>query len=601
MRKLRIYNFSQVRRGFPGFFGGGCWVYLGKDLQQRERVSRTLGGSELFPLYDRLHAIAERLRQPFLDFIADLGKMQTDQLGWWSSSCAWKNAGRSDLFLLICYECLVDDLLRETGQKDLTLIVVIEDPWLFRQLRSLYASFPNVQFQGRSSVWPICLKAFFRGVGSRAVWSLRLLRNYIKQMWCWKGQADPRSIPSGIAFYTYPQDRCLRGLDGWTDPYMGDLDKLLEKDGYSICRFSPPEVGGFEQAIAQRSQYFVPLIFWITPLNIVRSVLASWHPVWPKNPEIGGLPIGCLLLREWWQDRWRSSYPIFRIFFESLSNLLRTGQLKLLIYPHENQPWERMLVLAARAHHVSTVGYQHGGGLARFMLPYFYGSGETKWAPLPDLVIASGAYSHELLVAGGIPPERLVMGGNLRHRYVWNVRNAMPPAHTEGRARVLVALPIEPELAQHLIYALRRAFPDGGMSEGIEFAIRPHPMSPHTAKRLKWPAMIPTGTFEEAIGFCASVLYSGSGTGLEALAMGRKVFRYRSELFLNMDRAEFLKGSDVIDCNDYDLREKVLSFLHARSWTSSRHTVDDLLARIFPLPDQEVWLQVVERFCPERS
>lgn len=602
MSQFVICTLAQTRRGgFSDLVGDRRWVYLGKDLAQRDAAAHLLGEKALLPLNDRLHAIAETLRQPFLDFIGNLGQMQTDQLGWWSSSSSWKIYGRSDLFLLICYERVVGDLLREFKDHQEHLVVVIEDPWLFRQLVTTYGSFPEIQFCGKPSVWPTCLSALLRGVGSRLIWSLRLLYNYLRQRWYWKQDKHDHPATSSIAVYSYPQARCLSGTGRWTDPCLGDIDGLVEEAGHSVLRFSPPEVGGFERAIAQRAHYFTPLILWITPRSLLRSLSASWHPVWPASVQVEGMPVRWLLLRDWWLDRWRSSYLLYRVFFDCLSKLLETRPIKLLLYPYENQPWERMLVLAAHAHGVPTLAYQHGGGLARFMLPYFHGSTEAQWAPLPDLIVTSGTYPYGLLATGGTPRKRLVIGGNLRHQYLSNRRHSIPTMTSSGHVRVLVALPIEHDLTQHLLSALRRAFPDGGLSEGIGFAIKPHPMAPIREQDLQWPATIVGGTFEEATISSSMVLYSGSGTGMEAYVMGRVVLRYRSELLLNTDRAECLTGEMVVDCGDHDLKDKVLSAVRMARASHINPAVDDLLKQVFAPPDRAVWLRAIDQLCSRHS
>lgn len=594
--RFRVYTVDEVVRRSGRVPVGTPWVFLGKDVNRRVAVARALGEEARIHLNGRLHLIAERLRQPFLDFIAELGRLQSDQLGWWSSSCSWKDVERSDLFLLICYEHLACALLREFEGHDRGLIIVIEDPWLFRQLREVHGDSQKIRFHGTSWMWLDGLRALIMGIGARAVWSMRLFLSHLKQRWFWPRSKSESVLPC-IALYSYPQERSLHGTDGWVDPYLGDLDKLLAKSGYSVLRFSPPEVGGFERALAQRAHYFAPLVLWMRPVSVIRSLFASWHPVWPHDPQVGGLPIRRLLVRDWRLDRWRSSYLLFHVFFDCVTRFLEARRIKAIIFPYENQPWEKMLVLASQSRRVPTIGYQHGGGLSRFLLCYFHGSREMEWAPLPDIVVASGSYSYELLANGGIPAQRLVMGGNLRHQYLWNARNCVPPPQAVGCVRILVALPVEPVLGQHLICALKRAFPDGGLHDGIEFAIRAHPMCPVTEKMLGWPATILAGTFEEALRVCSFVLYTGSTTGMEALAMGLKVLRYRSELLLNTDRAEFMKGDGVVDCGDSDLREKVLSILHDPSPTG--RLVDDLLAKVFPLPDKEVWLRILELFCQE--
>jgi hypothetical protein len=234
------------------------------------------------------------------------------------------------------------------------------------------------------------------------------------------------------------------------------------------------------------------------------------------------------------------------------------------------------------------------------MLPCFHGSGETEWAPLPDLIIASGRYSYELLQENGLPGSRLMMGGNFRYQYLWTYAGPQRLPLAEGRFPVLVALPVDQNLAEQILHALKKAFPDGGLSDGIEFMVKPHPMCPINRKRLRWPASFVEGTFEETLRRCAAVLYSGSGTGMEALAMGRIVLRYRPELLLDMDNSEPIKSNSVIDCGNSDIREKLLSLLHAKSLRPSSDEINQLLTRIFPLPDTEVWLEAVERLSSGR-
>lgn len=601
MTHLSVWTLEQARRRPPVLLPSGYWVYLGKNLDERDSLVSSLGEKGLLPLNDRLHRIAERLRQPFLNCIANLGRMQSDQLGWWSSSCSWKDGGRSDLFLLVCYEHLIDELREEWKDRDRPIVVIVEDPWLFYQLKELYANLLDVEFHGNPRLWPACLKALVCGIGARLIWSLRLIRNYLVQRWFWTRYAPRQTARPSIGLYTYPLSRCLRGDDGWTDPYLGDLDRMLEKAGHPVMRFTPPEVGGFEREVARRSRYFAPLILYATLRGFLHSLFVTWRPVWPESPEVIGLPVQRLLLREWWGDRWRSSSMIFRLFHHALSRLLQATRLKLLIFQYENQPWEKMLVMAAKAEGVRTLGYQHGGGLSRFNLGYFHGNSEAERMPLADLIVASGSYAYELMAEGGTPRERLVIGGNLRHQYLRGRRNSLPLPEANKHVRILVTLPIDEDLGRHLLYALRKAFPDGGAGEGIEFVIKPHPMCPVTEAMLKFPAAFVYGTFEEALRSSTVLLYSGTGTGLEALVMGRTVLRYRSELLLHTDRDGLLDGDSIIDCGDHDLREKVLSLVYTTSLSPSGQEVNDLLKRFFSPPDTAVWLAAIERLCPERA
>lgn len=578
---------------------GMSWLYLGKDLEKRAAVGRRLGEKGLLALGDQLHDVSETLRQPFLDFIAALGKIQEDHFGWWSSTCSWKEAGASDLFLLICYQHMVACLERTRKVDEPTLVLVIEDPWLFRQLKEVWWGRNGIEFQGTAPLWPFCLRAMALGIAARFVRTLYLAKNYLLQAWCWTRQKPAIPTRPKVGIYSLPQARSLAEPDGWIDPYLGNLSALLEKAGYTVLRFSPPEMGGFERALGRRCQYFRPLILSLTVSGVLGALFATWRPKWPSSSEVAGQPIQWLLLREWWKDRWRSSYFLYRIFSQCLLKLLEAEQFAALVYPYENQPWEKLLVLNARSRGVATIGYYHSAGLARFTLSFFHGAGESDYLPLPDLIVTSGSYAQELFGTEGTPSDRLVMGGSLRFQYVLNYDEPVPVPSPGGTVRVLVALPLDVTLARHLLYVLRQAFPDGGRAEGIGFSVKIHPVCPITRKSIRWPAAIVSGRFSDVLRSHHILLYSGSSTGLEALAMRRRVIRYRPELLLDLDVAAFIGGQDIADCSDHDLRTTILSVARAPAPLSGKERSESL-KRIFAPVQESVWLESIDRLTRQR-
>ena len=111
------------------------WLYLGKDVNQRNRVESRLGTENQWRLGEGLHQVASDLRQPFLDFVSEVGRNQTNQVGWWSSTFSWKVWGASDLFLLVCYLGLARAVTQEAAANGTRLLMVVEDSWLMRQLK----------------------------------------------------------------------------------------------------------------------------------------------------------------------------------------------------------------------------------------------------------------------------------------------------------------------------------------------------------------------------------------------------------------------------------------------------------------------------------
>ena len=265
-----------------------------------------------------------------------------------------------------------------------------------------------------------------------------------------------------------------------------------------------------------------------------------------------------------------------------------------MIYPYENQPWEKMIILAAAERGVKTIGYQHGGGMPRFMLSYFHGVGEAEREPLPDVIITSGLHSHRVLSEGGTPMSRLVMGGSWRFRHLAAEASLSNGSRVDVApvARVLVSLPVTRVMGRHLLAAVKKAFPDGGKADGLRFLIKPHPACPIDDRRLGFDAEIVNGTLSDAISTCGVVLYTGSSAGMEAMIAGRRVLRYRSELLLNIDHGDMFDDDEVPTCGDDDLRCGLLGVAQTLRQQQVLTPYDgDLLGNVFAPVDESVWLK----------
>ena len=556
------------------------WLYLGKDVKRTRRVEWMLGKEHRWECGEKLHQAAANLRQPFLDFVADIGAQQRDQLSWWSSRFSWKMWTASDLFLLICFLSVAQEIIQEAISRKIGLLLVVEDCWLAHQLEEnlagLHANvhFAHVGWLGREKSRAIVL-----GIARRAWWLWTMLRNYIRQRWVWPGETpDPPSGPT-VAIYSYPLLSSLQNSRGWHDPQLPGLDRILQELGYEVIRFSPPDCVGFEAELAMRRAYFRPLILWATVGGIWRSLRAFWWPRWPGHPSVNGLPVQRLVEREWWMEIGRSSLCSFRMFYECLRGMLRRGEWRWIAIPYENQPWEKMIVLSAQESGIRVVGIQNAI-LSRYYLPYFLGAGEAERMPLPDIICVSGPYAYRVLIEGGNPPERLHLCGSIRYPHV---NGSSPQKLTSApRSEILVILPIDPYMCEHLLAAIRAAFPTGGVEEGLRFHIRPHPMLPVRSEHIGFPAKIIPSDFHDltaALRACGLVIFYGSTVGFEALAVRRAVLRYRCELLLDVDEVY----DDVVPvCSDDDFRDAVLTLVrdrrHARSADSPQEIVPPLFA-----------------------
>lgn len=534
------------------------WLYLGKNVEQRNHVEFLLGAENRWRLGERLHQVASELRQPFLDFVSEIGQNQTNRISWWSSTFSWKVWGASDLFLLVCYLGMARAITQEAISRGTRLLVVVEDPWLLRQLKENSGGKGTVCFDNGGGLWRQKFLLVCQGLVKRVGWLLRVLRHRGRQRRTWADRKNKVPIRASVAIYTYPMSRCLRDNGGWADPFLPGLDQFIARLGYDVVRFTPPERNGFEDEIAQRHEYFQPLILFATLGVVLRSLTAFWWPRWPKSMNVAGLPVNRLAEREWWLEQSRSSLCIYRLFYECLRRMIRAGEWKLIVYPYENQPWEKMIALCARERGIRTVGVQHSA-ISVYYMSYFLGTYESRHMPLPNLILTSGPYPHKLLTEGGNPIKQLKMCGSIRYDHLTNQdeNQSQAPMDAAPRTEILVALPIDIHMSRHLLAAIRWAFPSGGREEGLNFQIKAHPMTPVTDSDVGFPSVDAPTNINDAFQNCGLVIFIGSTVGPEAIALGRTVLRYRPELLLDVDPSEPF-GDSIPTCSDTNMRETIL-------------------------------------------
>lgn len=570
---------------------GSCasrWIYLGKAMEPYRRVRQQLGAENEW-LYDsKLREASEELRKPFLDFVARVGKRQADPLAWWSTRFSWKRWTASDLFLLICYLGVAHSCVEEARQKDFDLRIVVEDAWLLRQLReNLRGRAPDLQVE-RVSLAGAPLKQILLGLARRAKWLAVTGLNTLQQRRAWPhpGLPSPSAPAAGIA--SYPSQSVFESPGKWRDAYLPDLDGLLAEQGLQVVRFTAPEYGGWHRQIGERSSFIYPLILWTTGGRVLRSLCAFWKPRWPRDLSVGGYPVRWLCLREAWLEAGRASLCGYRLYYECLRGMLSKGSWRTLISFYENQPWEKLQVLAARAYSVKTVGIQVSL-FSRFYLAHALGRGERERLPLPDLLGSSGEAARKIWVESGFPPASLKLCGALRYpdlaQRLLNRKRSLPKM--EERSRVLVVLPIDPDLIRHLLGALAHAFPDGGAEEKIRFVIRPHPVYPIPRSWIPFPADLARSTptnLKETLASCGVVLFAGSTVGLEALAEGKLVLRYRSPRLFDLDDSY---GNLLPVVSDSDLRAQLLAHVRGEAPPCNQEEAARLVSDYFPPVDRE--------------
>jgi hypothetical protein len=586
------------------------WCYFGTDIAPRSKVAGILGSANSVSISEELNRVAYDAKQPFLDWIAEIGSRQKDRLNWWASRIASKSPLQTDFFLLICYHKLFQSWVAQ-GPRSRTRMVVVEDPWLRSLLQRDFApsgaAFADSKFDRLidAAYWlariPLVVMSFILlNSWRRLVASLVLSGGHRIGK-----QPNPKKLE--ILLYTWIEESCFASSGRLSDSYTGRLEEILNKNGEAVRRMTPLSVHNkFLWRLRSFAGELLMTPHFITMGDIIRSTFSFFRISNRRAlPSLEGSRYTSLFFREILHEWGRGGFATCQLSYRAFRRLAKhcRRRAKVLIYPFENQPWEKMLCMAfnEEAPGIRLIGYQHAS-VPSLLLSYFLGTQESSHVPLPDVIVTNGRATLDLLKAAGFPAERLIDGGAFRFEYLFDRKEtrALSGMERKGQFRILVAFPISRPHAVSLLRDLLELFPTPFLEDGnarqAAFILKFHPdlrweMLGGQARSLPEWFTVSTHPLRDLMETVDVFLYTPpTGTWREAYCAGLPVLKYQGE-FLDIDSTDFdglgVEGLSV--CSMETLRRKVTELS-----VSSREARKAIVHEVFSPVREEAWLQLVQ-------
>jgi len=588
------------------------WCYLGWDPLQVAHSESACAHLPRVWMGEELNRTAHVLKQPFLDWLSTLGRAQRHPARWWSSRMASKSPVQTDLFLLMCYTEIVASWVEQNEGQRAHRIVVVEDPWLLWWFARHYRGHQRVaaaQGAGRG-----LLKHILRwsarvpwATGRFMLWGFAtciIYRLGLRHEDVWRSGPPAR----GALLYTWIVRGNLEGSGAFRDAYTGGLADLLTHAGYDVSRLTPLKIGarrGLRRQFALLAKSWIVCPRYLRLSDIIRAAVTRFSVGQLRSlSRWRGRSYALLVWREIAQEWGDLEFPSTQLWYRTVRRIARRHRhaVHLVVYPFENQPWEKLLCLAVRQEIPTAhlVGYQHAA-LSPLWLNYFFGQAEVGHAPVPDVVVTSGPMGRRLLIEGGFPAERVWQGGTFRFESL--VRNA-PVSHRardarDGQRRVVVAFPISWPHAAELLQALLEAFLTpvvrAQTEQQILLQLKCHPLLPihkllRKGQRLPPWCAVADEPLAQLLPEADVFLYAPpTGSVWEAKAMGVPVLKYRGELF-DFDARDTLDRDPLAECSRETLRQRVEWLLAGPARIASASDGQGSLQDVFSPVDDRVWL-----------
>ncbi|KPK42830.1 MAG: hypothetical protein AMJ78_01160 [Omnitrophica WOR_2 bacterium SM23_29] len=568
------------------------WCFIGKDVVKRGRITKILGLQKRFYLKGMLYEVAEELRQPYLDFVAGLGKQQKEQLNWWASKFASKCNFQTDFFLLLCYKVMTLKLIQE-AENEVNIVIFIEDPWLFADLKDKNK---EVRFLGYSNLFFKKLFYFIRGI----IYRFLLVGWFVaaKSLMRFYHNGKKPKILEGrspaVCILNPAEKRAFK--DGeYVDNYMPGLAELYEKNDIPYFRlYLLPFAFSTAKYVGQNRELLWPLINDAKFSNLMKRIFEYWNPVLNDNGEnnVNGYEVTLLLKREKCFEFSRVGFNLQLVLFDALDNFFRKKWCCSVIYLFENQPWEKMLCMSAIKNNAKAIGYQHSS-IWRLFLSQFMGEDESSIMPLPHKIITSSSYFADLYRESGVPKDKIVIGGTWRYSHLLTgTKGDFLKQGNSLKTIILVSLPIDISISESMLDSIFKVASKITEPEKIDFWIKPHPGVPLSKlvilNRLPPGCLMVNKPFNELLNNIDIVITSASASGLEAHLHGKEVISYIPENLIAADALFDIKNANIYKW--FEGEDLNTDFLLTPSSTNA----EDSKEKFFDEINYEVWLKFVD-------
>ncbi len=511
---------------------GWQWSFMGVDPCLREKINNLLGNENRHCYAKELQDVCIEHKQAFLNWIEDVGKRQNN-ITWWATQIAYKSPYTSDIFLNYCFLALIQRWVKQGVEKR---IIIAENPWL---IRACLINFNNGYLHILKSnkyfvenwikqhliAYKIAISFLFLSIKMWILNKTYAFRYHKQVKNILKNKID-------ILSCTWIEDRSFKGQDGcFCDPYLGVLKDYYSKMGLKTIVITLPIFPRHLLKKVYQCKEIIPSIYFAKLSDIVKSFF--WSIFLILNDEIAdcnGLDLKPIFKYEKIQEKGRICYTF--LHYLVMSNIFKKQNIscKALIYPFENQPWDRMMIIALRKWQSKPkIIACHNIGVPFFYLNFFLGKNENKFHPQPDVIMSNGEYWGSVLRKAGFSC-LIKNGGSLRFSSAFKPEKLdIQRSANTCKDNILVLLSNSLNYSLDLLFYLLRS-----SQNNKNFFIKPHPditeetIRKHIGK-LPNNFIFVSGLMNEWLGKVGWAIHIGTNAAIECMIKGIPVFKYLPE------------------------------------------------------------------------
>lgn len=354
-----------------------------------------------------------------------------------------------------------------------------------------------------------------------------------------------------IKTFAYPSD--FKNGE-FRDGFFQRLPEHLRKDRcLNVLTIYDP-IGSFRTLVRLNQQVpdLLPFMIFMRAfdfisiwLQIFRGLFLSFN----EKLSFQGNDVAGLIRYHYIRDLFSADTYFTLCFSRAFKRIAQQFSITHFLFSNENNPWERMCVLAFRRSSPQTklIGYQHTV-VSQSSVNMFPSDGEVAFAPYPDAVFTVGKENASTLTSLGAYGQKVAVIPSCALRFEYLEKLGM---RSEGLQKILlIALEGVPQAVEMLEYVLRQQ--EKLVSGGWKIIVRLHPallLRPDDLLKLNGSEAIKNKSIIVSNGMSLKqdldrsgvVMYWGSSVALEAMKLGLPIVHF--------DRGDLLSYDPVFTCS----------------------------------------------------
>lgn len=439
------------------------WVFIG-NYRGSEYLRGILKPENRIFIGKLIEEVMASVQDNFVDYIGSLCRQQDDKVLWYSSRMASKSILTS-MFHQYVYLKILERLL-EGKTED--ILLVTDNNEFYYNIGKIFSERVRILTKKRLS-----LKGFYKS-----------LRGYAKIgryciFWLLSRPFKTKSIHAFDLFiHSWIDERVFQKLPAYNDSYFGDLENTLKGQGCFVGRLAPLRVS--LRNILKLNRHFNNIVYPMAYLplrDLLKSIFTAFS-VKINRKELALIQdtgiLYTLLENEIAKENSTRFFLEYIASFYSYKNMSRSLKSNAtVIYPFENQPWERMFNFGFAG--FRRIAYQHTT-IPHNMLDYRISQYEDKES-LPQVILTTGkkwSYFLEKYYTNSV----IEKAGAIRYSHLFD-KNQKGIVNTKAK-NIVVALDLFPHISIPLQRQLLNLLGNNGLSE-YTIKIKPHTYLPKDA------------------------------------------------------------------------------------------------------------------------